>query len=95
MTASPNRKMKSRKTKPTRSRLSRSLLEKVIVDLAQRLDHQVTIAESIIKVAAPTGDTLVGSVPILTVIQLALGEHLRELQHIESFARIICERVQS
>jgi len=71
------------------------MLEKLIADLAQRIGRQLTVAESITKVAAPTGDTLVGSVPMLTVIGVALGEHTREMQHIESFAMRICERVQS
>ncbi len=95
MTGSPSRKMKSRKAKRALPRLSRSMLEKLITDLAQRIGRQLTVAESIMKVAAPTEDTLVDSMPMLTVIELALGEHLREMQHIDSFARIIRERMQS
>lgn len=87
--------MKSRKAKRARPRLSRSVLEKLTADLAQRIGRQLTVAESIAKVAAPTGETLVGSVPMLTVIGVALNGHLQEMRQIELFAGLIRDRVQS
>ena len=83
------RKSSQRASKETPRRLSRSTLKKLLQDLCGRLDKQVEIAEAIMKVAKPTGETLVGALPMLRVIELVAAVHLSELQRARDLARVI------
>jgi hypothetical protein len=84
------------KTKAKRSdvvkRLSRSTLDKTVVDLRERLAEQVRVVASIRQVIEPNGQTLMACVPMQTVIALALDEHLSKLQGIECVAGILVDR---
>jgi hypothetical protein len=85
------RKLKA-KAKPATRRLGRSLLNNLIVDLVQRIDRHVAIADAIAKEAGPKGHDLVGAVPKLTMIELAMDQHLRGMRDIRAFAELIRDR---
>lgn len=76
--------------KRTRARrLSRFTLDKCHAEILGRIQRQVDIAESIKWVAAPTGNTMVGAVPMLRVLEIALNEHLRALEQVRDLAELL------
>lgn len=80
------------KKKPRRGgvkKMPRPLLDKMLTQLANRLEDQVLIAESIAKAAAPTGKTLVAAYPMAKVIEMAAVVHARELREAWDFVRLI------
>jgi hypothetical protein len=85
--------MKSkRKTKAKRitRRMSRPVLEKMLADLKHRTDQQVWTVEAIMKVVAPTGQTLMAAFWVQKVAELALDAHLREMREIHGITRVMC-----
>ena len=72
--------------------LPRSTLEQTIATLVQRLRRQAEIANAIALVACPKGDDLVGSVPKLTVLEVALLSHANDMRQIRDFAMLFDRR---
>jgi hypothetical protein len=83
------RKSKQRPSKKNPRRMPRSMIEKMLTDLCERLKQQVNIAEAIANVATPTGETLWGAYPMLKVIELAAKANASDLQQAAEFAKII------
>jgi hypothetical protein len=74
--------MKRRTKRTAANRTPRPPLRKSLGDLADRLDHELTVIDWIKEVAEPHGKTLYGAVPTLRVLQFAIAEHGRALQQI-------------
>jgi hypothetical protein len=84
--AAPRRKATKRAELPSPSR---SLREKLVADLVQRIGRQIEVANAIAKMIGPKGEDLVASVPKLTVLELALDMHVGGLHDILTRAQNI------
>ena len=86
--------MKTRKAKAARKpRIDRAMMKIRIRDLAERVASQAAAVKCLIEATAPPGNTLVGSMPVLVTILLALKGHRHDLLQTENAVNLMLEEV--
>jgi hypothetical protein len=90
--------MSARKSKPHRRkagaaqrRPSRALLNKLLVDLSERIRQHIKTEESIIEAHKPLGDHIVSEHHVRTVFNVLLERQLGSLRNIAGLTDILCE----
>jgi hypothetical protein len=89
-------KRPSKKSSPNKKKLGSplpsSLVHQLVAEEIQHLNDELLVAESILSVVTPTGQTIWGAFPILKVLQLAVDAHIRELYRVRDRLALIVDR---
>lgn len=81
---------KSAKTKRAPRRLSRSLFDKMLLDLVERIDRQIELTQAIKRSNTPNGQHIFIEYQLRTVFGVMLDSQLRDLMDIKTRIGNLC-----
>jgi hypothetical protein len=81
--------VKAKSKRPTR-RPSRSLFNKLLLDLIERIDRQIAVTQAIKRANIPNGEHIFIEYQLRTVFGVMLDSQLRDLMDIQTRAGNLC-----